>query len=60
MSQNAKSSSYAEKLKSLLDRNKQIAKDLESGKLTTQEASDRVNSLSMEIKKLTSHHERGT
>ena len=53
MSERTKDSPYAEKLKLLLDKNKQIIKDLEDGKLTTQEASDRVTKLSIEIKGLT-------
>ena len=53
MSERTKDSPYAEKLKLLLDKNKQIIKDLEDGKLTTQQASDRVTKLSIEIKGLT-------
>ena len=44
---------YSEKLKSLYDQNKQVIKDLEAGKLTTQQASERVTSISNELKKLT-------
>lgn len=51
-----KGTDYAEKLRSLLDRNKQIIKDLEAGKLTTAQASERVNSISSELKKLTDGH----
>ena len=54
MSERRKESDYAEKLRSLLDKNKLIIKDLEDGKLTTQQASERVNKLSIEIKELTS------
>lgn len=54
MSERMKDSAYSEKLKLLVEKNKQIIKDLEDGKLTTQEASDRVTKLSIEIKELTS------
>ena len=50
---NMKGTTYSEKLRALFDRNKQVIKDLEAGKLTTQQASDRVNSISNELKKLT-------
>ena len=53
MPDKARPTDYAEKLQSLLNKNKQIIKDLEDGKLTTQEASDRVTKLSIEIKALT-------
>ena len=59
MSERIKGSDYSEKLKLLLDKNKQIIKDLEDGKLTTQQASDRVNKLSIEIKELTSGGRNG-
>lgn len=48
-----KETTYSEKLRSLFDRNKQVIKDLEAGKLTTQQASDQVTSISNELKKLT-------
>jgi polyhydroxyalkanoate synthesis regulator phasin len=54
MNERMKGSDYSERLKLLVEKNKQIIKDLEDGKLTTQEASDRVNQLSIEIKELTS------
>lgn len=57
MKEATKDSAYTEKLKALLDKNKQIISDLEAGKLTTQEASERANRISIELKQLTS---RGT
>lgn len=54
MRERIKGSDYAQKLRSLLDKNKQIIKDLEDGKLTTQQASERVDKLSIEMKELTS------
>ena len=54
MSEKPKGSAYSEKLQELLNKNKQIIKELEAGQLTTQQAAERVERITAEIKKLDS------
>jgi ArsR family metal-binding transcriptional regulator len=51
-------SAYSEKLQVLLAKNKQITTDLQEGKLTMREAAERAESISQELKNLTSAREK--